>query len=111
MLNYESKVRPFPPRRNLEPRRAPFHHLNITYGDYSGNGQGKFGPSWVVLILPEAGQQTVYDTFDLNKYINDDNYTATHGVHQGSITAGPRDGLSVMLCPSDRRTIAPRSMA
>ena len=74
--------------------------MNITYGDYSGNGQNKFGPSWVVLILPELEQQTVYDTFDLNKYINDDSNTATPGVIKNN-RAVRGTVLSVVLCPSD----------
>jgi prepilin-type N-terminal cleavage/methylation domain-containing protein/prepilin-type processing-associated H-X9-DG protein len=97
LSNYESKLRRFPPAA-IWNRKAPGFTIMADY--YGGGGQGQFGPSWAILILPELEQQTVYDTFDLNKFINDDSNTVTPGVIKNN-RAARGTVLSVMLCPSD----------
>jgi prepilin-type N-terminal cleavage/methylation domain-containing protein/prepilin-type processing-associated H-X9-DG protein len=97
LSNYESKVRRFPPAGTWN-RGAPGFSILADYN--GGGGQGQFGPSWVILILPELEQQTVFDTFNLNKFINDDSNTLTPGVVKNN-RAARGTKLSVMLCPSD----------
>lgn len=64
--------------------------------------QDRFGPSWVILILPHLGYQGVYDKFDLRKFINDNTDTVTGGTVQNNRTARGTV-LPVMLCPTDSR--------
>jgi prepilin-type N-terminal cleavage/methylation domain-containing protein/prepilin-type processing-associated H-X9-DG protein len=91
LLNYESAHRYFPPSSSWN-RAAGV--------DMQASNQDKFGPSWVILILPYIEQQGLFDKFDLNKFINDDSDTVTGGtVKSNKVARGTI--LSVLLCPSD----------
>jgi len=80
VLNYHQGFGIFPPGMQYPDSEIPA----IRTSD-------KFGPNWVILILPNLEQQGLYDSFQLNKFISD------------PVNRTPRGTLlSAMLCPTDR---------
>lgn len=57
-----------------------------------------FGPNWVILALPYMEGQTVYDSFDLTRFVADPLNAEAHATQ-----------LGVMLCPSDPYNQVPLS--
>ncbi len=94
VLNYESANGIFPPAASWN--RAAGVNLQMV-------NQNKIGPSWVVLVLPFLEQQSVYDIFDLNRFINDD--TATPDGRNNRVARGT--SIQIMLCPSDSNNRTP----
>ena len=80
--NYHDTNKRFPPAATW-PTSASGFNLGM-------QNQNKFGPSWVVLLLPYMEQQTVYDAFDFTKFLNDPANREARGI-----------SLDVMLCPTD----------
>jgi prepilin-type N-terminal cleavage/methylation domain-containing protein len=78
-LNYQQTQQMFPPA------------ITIPAGEFPDQTT-KWGPNWVILILPHLEQTALYNSFNLKAPISD------------ASNATPRSTpLSVMLCPSDRR--------
>jgi len=79
VLEYEEAYKIFPPATTWP-----------TPSDMDRQGNGNFGPNWVILILPFLEQQALHDSFNLGRPIPD------------AANAGPRSTpLAVMRCPSD----------
>ena len=77
LLNYESARKSFPSAFDFPAGTNPATSPNI-------------GPNWIIRVLPYMEQQTVYDRFDLTKYISD---TANEPARTTVIDA--------LRCPSD----------
>ena len=97
LMNYESSNGVFPPSCSW----------NLAAGaNLQSVNQNKFGPNWVILILPQLEQQGIYDKFDLNKFINDDTDTADgSGIKNNKVARGAI--IPIMLCPSDSNNRTP----
>jgi len=89
LLNYESSYKEFPPAaigRNL---------TKETVGGWYGRDQaffGKLGHSWMVLILPQLEQSTIYDAWDFEKNVSEN----------GEL---PQTDISTFYCPSRRNGV------
>ena len=78
-LNYHSAQKTFPPAITIPAGEMP-------------DQTTKWGPNWVILILPYCEQPGLYNSFNFKAPISD------------ASNAVPRSAqLPVMLCPSDRR--------
>jgi prepilin-type N-terminal cleavage/methylation domain-containing protein len=86
VLSYESARRTTPPGMSFpKAAEADLGHLQV------------FNANWIIMILPNLEQQSVYNAFDLKRRIND---TATPLENNRNYNARGAQ-LSVLLCPSD----------
>lgn len=89
-------------QHNLKQVAIALQHYHETYGkfppattwdnpdDMDATRNRNFGPNWIVRILPQFDQQSIYDAFDLTKPIADPNNADVHAVQ-----------IENLLCPSD----------
>lgn len=89
-------------KNNLKQLGLALHHYHDTHRilppasiwydlkDMEVQNNGRFGPTWTVLILPFLEQQALCDKFDFSKSMADPRNLD-----------GRRTDLAVMLCPSD----------
>jgi prepilin-type N-terminal cleavage/methylation domain-containing protein len=89
VMNYESSNKILPMGMTFEPtvaNRNDIHHL------------ARFGPNWIISVLPYLEEQALYDTFDFAKPIN---LQAPLDATNRNRTARGAE-ISVLLCPSDQ---------
>jgi hypothetical protein len=79
VLNYESANKRLPPSIQFD--------ASVT-GGYETNH--RYGPNWIILILPYIEEQAVYDQFDLSQFISDP-------VNEPARSSE----ISSLLCPED----------
>ena len=60
----------------------------------------RYGPNWVIMILPYMEESALYDSFDLSVPISSPVNAAARGTE-----------LRVMLCPSDKGNVEPYGWA
>ena len=80
VLNYESANRELPPSITFDTSR-------VTGG---WNESEKYGPNWVIMVLPYMEEQAVYDQFVLTEFISDP---------QNELARSAT--IPTMLCPED----------
>jgi prepilin-type N-terminal cleavage/methylation domain-containing protein len=86
VLNYESTKKTLPNGMTFDPLLASsVHRLS------------KYGPNWIIDVLPYLEEQPLYNSFDLSKPINDN--TAPLDTNRNRIARGAV--IPVLLCPSD----------
>lgn len=86
VLNYESS-------RKILPQGMTFPkalELNIGYLSF-------FNANWIISVLPNLEEQSLYDSFDLKRRINDNATPLTS--NRNYIARGTQ--IAVLLCPSD----------
>lgn len=86
VLNFESAKKVLPVGMSFDLRLES----NISRMD-------RFGPNWLIEVLPYLEEQALHDSFDFSKPINDN--TAPLASNRNYIARGSRIGA--LLCPSD----------
>ncbi len=77
LQNYHDSKKIFPPSIQFDLNENP-------------DASEKYRPNWVIKVLPFMENQTLYDSFNLKKYISDPVNRAARGTE-----------ISTMLCPTD----------
>ncbi len=86
LLNYEQGQGALPPCGIVNPRFEKKHQVDI-FNPFTGK---QF--SWIVLILPYLDQQSLYDQFDLDRFLTNQPNQSQSNV------------FSTVICPSDSAT-------
>ena len=81
VLNYEESHEIFPPSSTWDVA----HGVSIQAGN-----QNRYGPNWVILVLPALEQQALYNQFMAHPYTPDPANAAARGTN-----------LAIMRCPDD----------
>ena len=78
------------------PPSIQFAQSVVDAGEEQLASNARYGPNWVILILPYMEESALYDAFDLDVPISSPANAAARGTE-----------LRVMLCPSDKGNVEP----
>ncbi|HYW79027.1 MAG TPA: DUF1559 domain-containing protein [Thermoguttaceae bacterium] len=121
LLNYENVKKKFPPSSRWKapdpntaamtlvhnkpamPTNPNGPHKPETIDQYVNSSPALVSENWVIMILPFIENQQLYDTFDFDRYISDDQ--ASPGGKSNLV--GRSSQISTMLCPEDAYNTEP----